>query len=137
MDFATVLSRYSELGVLGLLCLVALVGYFRIWPQRQKQLVDRENRLFGLAEMFGTKIVEAQNKQADAVSKLSEALAKRDGASQRCMDDLQLALGGVAQHVNNLHGEVVHQSDELAAVKNALDEMRGGVDDKLNRLLAR
>jgi hypothetical protein len=137
MDFATVLSRYSELGVLGLLCLVALVGYFRIWPQRQKQLVEREARLFGLAEMFGTKIVDAQNKQADAVSKLSEALAKRDGASQRCMDDLQLALGGVAQHVNNLHGEVVHQSDELAAVKNALDEMRGGMGEKLDRLLAR
>ncbi len=108
--------------------------------QREDEMkaeAERRGEFITVLKMFGERIVTAQERQAEAMQKMADVQSRHDSDSSRCMDDLQIALGGVAQHVNNLHGDVSQQREVIIDVKQKVDELADRIGDKLDRILAR
>jgi hypothetical protein len=137
MDWLVQVKQLVDLGVTAVLVLTAIYAILRMYPQHlRSRQIDRQ-AMIELINAFAERLVAAQEKQADATTRLAALQSEHDGKSAEGMDALQIAIGSVEQHVSLCGKKIEDQGGLIEQLHARLGKLEGGIVDKLDQLLAR
>lgn len=132
--------KFFDLGLTGALVGGMLYGFLSLVPKvlsarAHDQTAQREMQSkvieigFSAFREFGDRIARAQEKQAEAVGRLSEHMARHDGLTSETMDALQMSIASVDQRVALVEGH-------LQTIANSISPL-SDFDRKLDALLGK
>lgn len=129
---AAELLPFASQGGAVLLGLAFFIVLLRLGPKYLEQKRADRQALVTIATALGERIAAAQERQAEAITKLAELQARHDGATTESFDALQIAIASVDSRVAALGSRLQPYEREMRDIKERFETLPA----TLNEILA-